>query len=111
MLAHGRDTWGEAAEIVLAAIAGDPADPVNAWAFTEADIPRAPRFAGRGGKGNPFQFSLFASVCVRLAPDLTRHILRLTGLGLAPSAATATVLAVARRLDPEGRRYRPEARP
>jgi hypothetical protein len=46
MLANRRDTWGEAAEIVLAAIAGDPLDPVNGWTFTAADVPARPRFIG-----------------------------------------------------------------
>lgn len=111
MLAHGRDTWGEAAEIVIKVIAGYPGDPVNAWAFTDADIPSRPQWAGRGGKGNLFQFKPETSICIRLPADVIRHTVRLTGLGLAPSPAAATVLAVARRLDPEGRRYRPEARP
>jgi hypothetical protein len=107
MLAHRRDTWAEAAEIVLARIASDPADPVAAWAFTAPDVPPAPRWAGRGAKGNPFQFAISTSLCVWLAPDLARYFVRLTGLGLTPSGSAATVLAVARRLDPDGTRYLP----
>lgn len=111
MLAHRRDTWAEAAEIVLAAIAADPADPVNAWAFTAADVPAAPRWLAAGGRRGPRGFRADTSILVRLDPDLARELARRVLLGLTASKAVAAVLAVARRLDADGRGYMPEARP
>jgi DNA (cytosine-5)-methyltransferase 1 len=109
MLANRRDTWGEAAEIVLAAIAGDPLDPVNGWTFTAADVPARPRFIGgwNSRAGHPIRFLADASICVRLPAPTARHFVRLTGLGLTASRAAGAALLVACRLDPAAARYLP----
>ena len=114
MLAHARDTWGEAGEIVLAAIAAAPGDPVNTWTFTVADVPRPPRFIGGWDirAGRAIRFRPDASINVNVAPEVARHIARLTrSLGVTPSKAAGAILAIARRLDPDAARYLPGTRP
>lgn len=113
MLAHARDTWGEAGEIVLAAIAANPGDPVNDWTFTPADVPRPPAFIGGwdAWAGRAIRFRPDTSISISVPPEIARHVARLTrSLGLAPSAAAGAVLTVARRLNPDAARYLPGAR-
>ena len=108
MHAHGRDTWAEAARIVLDRIAADPANPVNRHGFTAADLPPTPRPHGRDHWA---LLSVFASsICLYLPRALVSHVARLTrGNGWTSAQAIAAVLEVARRLD-DGAAYRPDPR-
>jgi hypothetical protein len=109
MHAHGRDTWADAARIVLEAICADPANPVNRHDFTEADLPRLPRLSGQRHRA---LVSVFAStICLYLPRKIRSHVEHLTrGTGWTVAQATGAVLEVARRLD-DGAAYRPGARP
>lgn len=108
MLAHRRDTWAEAAEIVLAAIEANPEDPVRTWEFVASDVPSSPRriLGWSWMTESPCHLRLQTSVLLRLTPEQAHLLKQRAGGHLGLSRSASAVLAVAHRLDP-GDRYFP----